>query len=248
MPEPTSQQPLPEHLEELAAGYVLNALSPEETVELERYLQENPASLARIEQLQEVMGLMAHLSPRLTAPLHLKTKIMGAVRSSVAELPRARRLPKPDWGKVVLAAIALATLALGVDNYYLRQKLTSVKMTFDSNREVVETYVFELRGTPAAVNASGKVILDLHTGKALFGLHNLPTLPEGEAYYLWAFTQDKKILCGKFNTTSTGQIVSVLPIPVKEYSSAVKFMRISRESTTNSSDPKKKFLVMTSEL
>jgi hypothetical protein len=89
--------------------------------------------------------------------------------------------------------------------------------------------------------------LDLHTGKAILALQNLPTLPEGEAYHLWAFTQDKKILCGKFNTTPSGQIVSVLPVPVKEYSSTVKFMRISRESIATTPNPKKKALVMTSE-
>jgi anti-sigma-K factor RskA len=246
MPESSSQQPLPEHLEELTAGYVLNALSPEETAEFERCLQENPELITRIGQLQEVMGLMAQVPPRIPAPAHLKAKIMGAVQSSMAESPRSIRLPKIGWGNVAIAAIALATLGLGLDNYYLRQKLASIEMKHNSYQEA-ETYLFDLKGTPAAVNASGNVVLDLRKGKALLTLQNLPTLPEGEAYHLWAFTQDKKILCGKFNTTPSGQIVSTLPVTIKEYSSAVKFLRISRESIATSAKPKKKSLVMTSE-
>jgi anti-sigma-K factor RskA len=245
MPKSSSQEPLPEHMEELTAGYVLNALSPEEEAEFERYLQENPELITRIGQLQEVMGLMAHVPPRITAPAHLKAKIMGAVQSSTAESPRSIRIPKISWGKVAIAAIVLATLALGIDNYYLRQKLASVEVKV--NNQEVETYLFNLKGTAAAVTASGNVVLDLRTGKALLTLQNLPTLPEGEAYHLWAFTKDKKIFCGKFNTTPSGQIVSLLPLPVKEYSSSVKFMRISRESTTTPPNPKKKALVMTSE-
>jgi hypothetical protein len=78
-------------------------------------------------------------------------------------------------------------------------------------------------------------------------LTNLPPLPPQEAYYVWAFTKDKKIFCGKFNTNASGELVAQLPIPVHEYNSRVLFMRISQEPATLPATPHQKVLVMTSE-
>lgn len=228
-------------------GYVLNALSSEEAAEFERYLQADPSLTAQMKQLKEVMGLIGRAPPLVAAPAELKTRIIKAAQAQVSIFERLRRtLPALKWRRIAAIALALVALGVAIDNYQLRQKLALLEMS-GSKVEESELYVFNLKGTPAASTSMGSVMLDLHSGRVVFALQNLPPLPEGEAYHLWAFMEDKKILCGRFNTTPSGQIVTTLTVELKEYTNPVKFLRVSRESTTTPPNPKKKALVMTSE-
>ncbi len=233
-------------------GYVLNALSPEEAAEFERYLQADPSLTTKMKQLEEVIGLIGRTPPLVAAPAELKNRIIKAAQAQVGIFERLRltlpaiKLPAIKWRRIAAIALALVAVGVAIDNYQLRQKLALQKMS-GSKVEESELYVFHLKGTPAASTSMGSVMLDLHAGRVVFALQNLPPLPEGEAYHLWAFMEGKKILCGRFNTTPSGQIVTTLPVELKEYTNPVKFVRVSRESTTTPPNPQKKALVMTSE-
>lgn len=266
MPESSFPQPISEQLEELMAGYILNTLSPEEYAEFELYLQENPALSTNMSHLYEIMGLIAHVAPPLSAPTHLRHKILKAAQPSVSSSQVRRKFDFP-WERIAIAVVTVLLLVIGIDNYFLRRKLASsqtsimaLQQSESHQRQNLslmeatvsalqghETLLFALRGTNAAAKASGSVILDLEAGVALIALRDLPPLDKGDSYHLWAFTADKKIACGTFKTNSSGQIVDKIPVPIEEYTSPVVFMRISRESSTKPVDPTKKVLVMTSE-
>ncbi len=172
------------------------------------------------------------------------------------------------WRAIAGSAAALLILGLGIDNYLLRRQLTERNNAItalqqsdshqNQNVNLMEaaittalqgsaTHVFTLKGTKAANTASGSVILDLKEGVALIALQDLPALPPGESYHLWAFTQTDKILCGTFNTPPSGKIVDKIAIAKDAYNSPVLMMRISKESDQTPPDPSKKQLVMTSE-
>lgn len=244
-----------EHIEELMAGYILNALSPEENAELEQILRESREIADKMRELEEVMASIAHSSPRVSAPKHLRSKILKLAQEEVSQQKRLS-LPFFPWSKVAIAAVVLLLLggyaylyqqlaatrqqlaALQADNHSIRQKLA-----------LMESNIFALQGTKVAPSASANVVLDFNKAKALLVLQNLPALPPGELYHLWAFTQKndrlQKILCGKFNSNPSDSTLAI-PIPVEDFTSPVLFMRISRESIAP--NPQKKVLVMTSEM
>jgi anti-sigma-K factor RskA len=257
MSNPTSLDFSDDHLQELLVGYVLGHLSESERQEFEQLLQQQPQLLTQVDQCQEVMATLAYKtrltpSPQLrerilaiadpaTTPAPSTTMLTGAAVSRAKPFSRSRSL-WPRLG-VVLAAVTLGWLA--VDNFLLRRQLHGLELAFQEVQER-ETLKFELKGTAVASNSTASVLLDIETGKAFIGVQNLPPLKPGEIYRLWAITQDKKILCGEFNTLPSGQLISFFPIPMKEYSSSIKVMRISREAHTTPHRPETRVMVLSS--
>lgn len=74
-----SNSPLSNELQELAAGYVLDDLDSPEVVQVERLMQENPAFLAEIKQLQAVTAIMVSSVPQQQPPAGLLDKIMAEI-------------------------------------------------------------------------------------------------------------------------------------------------------------------------
>jgi len=72
---------LSDELQELAAGYVLDDLEPEEVSRVEQLIEENPAFLAEIRELQGVMGAIASSVPQRQPPAGLLDQVMAAVDS-----------------------------------------------------------------------------------------------------------------------------------------------------------------------
>lgn len=267
MSESSSSQPISESIQEWMAGYVLNTLPAEEAEEFERYLHRHPELNETLRELEELMGLVASAAPQVRAPTHLRSKILE-IAPPVLEIDRTWHFSFPHWKSIAAVAAALLLLALGIDNFLLRRKLAlreqaiiALQQSESHQRQNValmkatfsalqgdETYLFSLRGTDAATDASGSVVLDLEAGIALVALQHLPPLPTGEAYHLWAFTEDKKIRCGTFNTDTSGRLVDKVAVPISEYGSPVVFMRISKESSTVPPDSSHKELMMTSEI
>lgn len=249
----SSPQPKAEYLEELMAGYVLDALSMSETAEFESYLQADPQIAQQLADMQQVMGLIAYSAPSLQAPTDLWEKILAATETTettqTAETKATPFVPSSffsriSWPKVAIIGGAIALLGMGIDNLLLRQRLTLMEAAVHQSE--VETRGFALQGTQAVSHASGSVVLDLESGKAVIALHQLPALPPGQTYSLWAITQHKKVFCGKFNTNASGHLIQEVPIPIKEYDSTVVAMEISRESANSPHSPRQSTLVMVS--
>ncbi len=236
--------PSPEHLETLMAGYVLNTLSPAETEEFEQYLEADPHLRQRMQQWQEVMGLLAYLAPPTTAPANLKAKILESASpvALVKPLPSVRKF---RWKPVMDLVAAILLVAMGIHTYQMDRKLRFLESTLTS-LQGKETYVFAMRGHETAKDASGSVVLDLEAGQAIVALQKLPPLPAGEVYALWARTRDRQIFCGQFNPTE-GQVVAQLAISKETYTSSTQSMQIFRTAaaTPTQQDPNR--LVMVSE-
>ncbi len=248
-----SSTPMSEHIEELMAGYVLNTLSPEEVREFEQLLQENPALTSKMTELQELMGLVAYASPQVSAPKHLRSKVLEIIQnpSPVTAVPQTEQIKQPllkqkpafPWSIATIAAASVLVLFLGVDNYHLRQRLAlmQTKLVTLQQEQKADRADFALRGTPVAAAAEGRILLDVKAGKVFLSLKNLPPAPLGTSYRLWAFMENREVLCGTFNTSSSGRVLDELPISPKDYSGPILFVRISR-----SADSSQKVWVMTS--
>jgi anti-sigma-K factor RskA len=239
-----SSTPMSEHIEELTAGYVLNTLSSKEVREFEQLLQENPALAAKMTELQELMGLVAYAAPQVSVPKHLRSKVLEAAQNpspatAVEHIkqPLPKQKPAFPWSIATIAAASVLVLFLGVDNYHLRQRLALMQtklVTLQQQEQKADRADFALRGTPVATAAEGRILLDVKAGKALISLKKLPPAPTGMSYRLWAFMENKEVLCGTFNTSSSGRILDEMPISPKDYPGPILSVRVSREFADSS--------------
>jgi anti-sigma-K factor RskA len=211
----------PEHLEELMTGYALDSLSPEEEEEFKRLLAENPQLATEVNLCQEALDLLPYNLPEVEPPSHLHWAILKAARAEVpAESSRTRRVrrwSRLPWSTIAGSIAALLALAVGLDNYRLRQELKTASLANDRLRQEIETAkpiitalqqpntrILALVGTKDAKTASGSILLNTEAQKALIAVQNLPTPPADKVYRLWAIRDNKPIACGEFSATQQG--------------------------------------------
>lgn len=140
------------------------------------------------------------------------------------------------WGS--LAAVLLA--GLGIETYRLHQKLAiaqselkTARATLDRigqenlvtshqelsrYREVVNLLrqpnkrFLNLRGMDSMPSSSGSLVIAPRTDTAILLLQDVPSLPKGKVYRMWAFVNGKKMSCAEFQPNEKGQVFLQLPL------------------------------------
>lgn len=130
----------PEHLQELAAGYVLGDLSSDEAVLFQEQLRQRRDLVEEVERLQAVLGAIPYGLPEIDPPPPLRDRLLSAVerdlstgklgepdsigdRGSVVPLTTRRIASRRRWQTAVSGIAAVAAIALFADNLRLRQDL-----------------------------------------------------------------------------------------------------------------------------
>jgi anti-sigma-K factor RskA len=217
---------LPEQLEELMAGYVLGNLSSEEAEELKQLLTEHPELATQVHHLQEVLEVMPYGLPEVAVPQHLRQTILetAAADPIASENPnlvsRARQKSSPLlWSYLISSVAAILALAFGLDNYRLRQQVTTTQALIAKQKDVIamlqqpNTHLVSLKGMEPASTASGSIIMTPGEPKAVLIVQNLPVLPKGQFYQLWSVVNEEKISWGQFNTSKQGTVFVKLSMP-----------------------------------
>ncbi|NET06837.1 MAG: hypothetical protein F6K09_21070 [Merismopedia sp. SIO2A8] len=129
----------PERLQELAAGYVLGNLAPEEAEQFQQLLTNNPELAVEVDSLQEVLGLMPYALPEVAPPQSLRSVILEtALASAKPATSKRQRSPSPWlWSGIAASAAALLATTIGLDNYRLRQELYLVKAELVQKQEMI---------------------------------------------------------------------------------------------------------------
>jgi len=222
----------PERLEELMAGYVLGNLSPEEAEELTRLLTENPELATEVTYLQEVLEVMPYALPNIAPPPHLYSAILKVATSAKIAVPNSTVSEHPNslpqkklkqfpvrWSLVVGSVAALLAIAVGLDNYRLRQQVTTLLAEVVRQKDAIamlqqpNTHLVSLKGMAQASAASGSIVITPGEPKAILILKNLPVLPQGQFYQLWSVTNNEKIAWEQFNTNERGTVFVKLSLP-----------------------------------
>ncbi len=213
-----SSPELPEKLEELMAGYVLGNLSSEEAEELQRLLAEHPEQAKELNSLQEVLELMPYALPEVTLPQHLRQSILEEANVEIKQESPRKQFSLP-WRQMAGSIAAVLVLALGWDNYNLRQNLTAVQTEVARQKDVIamlrnpDTHLVSLKGMDMASAATGRIVMTPGEPKSVLILQNLPVLPEGKFYQLWSVVDGEKIPSGQFNASEKGTVLVKVPTP-----------------------------------
>jgi len=226
----------PEHIKNLAAGFVVDDLTPEEMAEFRLLLDQHPELVAEVGDLQEVLRQVLDGFTEVEAPAHLLPKILeqaeGSTRqSTVVERHLSGVATRPRrWIKIAGSIAALFVIVLGVDNYRLRQNLGIV--TADNQRlrqdftqsQVVKsllqnshTRLFTFQAVNSTDNSSGSVIINPEQQKAVMVFQNLSAPPPGYFYFLWTVVANKKFPCGEVKPYAWGTASYELPFTPQMY-------------------------------
>lgn len=241
----SSPTPEREHLEELIAGYVLGNLCSEEAEEFRKLLIQKPQLITEINQLQEVLGLLPYALPKVAPPPHLRSAIVEAVNIPF-EANLARKQFMPAWTKIVGGVAAVFALTLGFDNYRLRQELSDNKDVIAAIQSP-EAHLFSVKAESKGnvASASGTILMDFATDKALIALQNLPAPPPDKAYWLWAVVGNQTIRCGQFSIASSGVILDKISIPGDSYQDDAEISKllVTLESSETPLSPSKPLVI-----
>jgi hypothetical protein len=192
-------------IEELLGAYAIDAVDPAEHEEIELHLRDCPRCRAEIADHREVAALLSHTGA--PAPDGLWDRIASALDDAPPPLELAR-VPSPApgtrrnpvrsmrWVAAVAAVAAVITCAVGVaaliDNRHMRRA--------DPTSQALARALADPMARIASMRSpDGKLRTDavIRADGTGFVYHsNLPGLPAGRTYQLWALVGTDSISAG----------------------------------------------------
>ncbi len=195
-------------LDELLPLYALDALDGEEREQVARYVERDERARAEVSSLREAVALVPPSEGR--APASLWATIESSLDAPPAETvrseppvglgaARARRGERRSYRRVAVALAAAAVVAIAVLGIQVARQQDRIddlaaEMHRDPMQQQAKTartnrdaHVIELAAVSGT--STGEIVM-LPDGTGYFMDHNLPTLPKGSTYQLWAKVGD----------------------------------------------------------
>jgi anti-sigma-K factor RskA len=193
--------------EELAAGYVLGALEPDDEHHFQRHLDGCATCEANVRELEVVVGELAYAAPPVEPPDTLWAGIRREIQPEAARPgaipvpgPAPEAVARPGWagrrGRRLLpglaaAAALLLVVALSVWNLSLRDENAAIRdrlaaleratqLANDPNASLVT-----LDDAPGPEGAQATVIASSRQDRGVLLVESLPTLARDRVYELW---------------------------------------------------------------
>jgi Anti-sigma-K factor rskA len=225
----------PEAIEAMLAGYALGDLATEEMAEVEAYMAVHPEATAELAKLQTTLALLPLALPESSPSPDLRSRILAAaqptpipVANNVVDLASRRRSPglRGTWIGGAIAAGLVGVL--GFQNYRLNQSVAALQQQIrvaqaaDQQTALVkyresidmlrqpDNRLITLKGM--ADQSSGSLILFTIDKKAALNLKNVPPLPDGRMYRLWAMVEGRKVYCTQFQPDGSGMVSLMIPL------------------------------------
>ncbi|MDX1976329.1 MAG: anti-sigma factor [Pseudanabaenaceae cyanobacterium bins.68] len=210
--------------QELYAGHALDQLNEAETAALLAALAQQPELEQELIAYEQTWAAIALTSPTPPPP-YLKQRIL-----SQATKP-ARQLRAVSFVGVITAAI------LGIYSLSLRQELQLRQAQIAEQKSMIamleqpKLNLVALKGMDKAPQATANLVSTPGEPKALLFVQNLPPLPPGQAYVVWAESQGKKIGCGSFRPNADGRGIVVIAVPNSQTDALIITQEASEQTT-----------------
>lgn len=193
--------------EQLAAGYVLGALEPDDEHVFQRHLGGCSECEANVRDLEEVVGTLAYAAPPVDPPETLWASIQREVRREARpEARRAQPQPQPQprvvrprrWASPLVARLAAAAAIVAVaalsvwnlnlrdENAGFRDRVTALEQATRLLNEP-DTAKVTLEGSAAGAQAT--VLAAPAQDRGVLIVENLPPLQRGKVYELWGIPE-----------------------------------------------------------
>jgi anti-sigma-K factor RskA len=220
---------------ELASGYALTALAPDERARFEGHLQAGCAECeALLTDYSETVTALARELPRTAPPPAVRARLLQRVATDTARRdvrPARRRAVWPIFAAASLAAAAGLLVYLGITIGELRQEararaeeMATLRAEVTRQRELVallgasETRAVALAGLPPSPGASARMWWNEPRRAGYFVASGLPAVPAGKTYQLWVVVAGgKPVSAGVFPVDPRGEAaLRVGPMPAAE--------------------------------
>jgi anti-sigma-K factor RskA len=188
--------------EELAAGYVLGALEPDDEHDFQRHLDGCATCEATVRELEAVAGELAYAAPPVDPPDTLWAGIRRQIEPEAArpvaaprESPRRRGRGRGLLQGLAAAAAIVLVAVLSVWNLNLREQNTAIRdrvaaleratqLANDPNASLVT-----LDDAPGPAGAQATVIASSRQDRGVLLVESLPPLARDRVYELWGVPQ-----------------------------------------------------------
>ena len=245
-------EPDRESLRDLAAGYVLGALSAEEARAFEAALAGSPELRREVAEFREVSARLAEQRP-LTPPPALKARLLERIAAEAAAGERPA-LPFPERKSfapvaTAMALAAMVLLAVGLtlkvrvlgDTLRARDSALALRDQQLATREATLNAILEPGVQLTTLTATGaqpvvQIFYDRVRRAILMHAFRLPQAPPGRVYQLWLMPkQGNPIPSQTFNTEPDGHgLVERIAVPAGQ---EVTGFAVSVEPTGGSPQP-----------
>jgi len=214
--------------EQLAAGYVLGALEPDDEQLFRRHLDGCAICESSVRELEEVAGSLAYAVPSVEPPAALRTSILrgvGATARPRAVLNLRRRPSLTLVNRLAVAASILVLFALGFWNMSLRNQNNLYQQrvaAFEQAGRLLNdpsTQVVRLEGDAAKGGARVVVMASSQQGKGALIVEGLAAPPSGKVYELWGIPKgaglDQAVPARVFRGSGKGVVPLYFELPVQ---------------------------------
>ncbi len=236
-----------ERIQLLVAGYVLGNLSSDEAAELTRLIEENPSLLEDVADLQDASEFAQDIT-EVTPPPTLRSRVLESsqrpTKPQRLSAPTSLRNRRFSWPLVGNAIAAVLVVALGVNNYRLRQDLTAERANSSQlNVGNAELLTYSLASPEPTDPGTASIVINPTTLEAELTAQKLIPLPADKVYAVWTLpeqtvpvtTNDNgAILADVFRVNAQGDVGTKLTIPaVHRRPGAVAKMAITVEDAAS---------------
>jgi anti-sigma-K factor RskA len=227
-------------LRELAAPYALGLAGEAERRVFEAHLASCAECQEEVAEIHRISEGIGQLAPQANPPADLRRRIIDAAQQeAVANVARAgvpARSTAPWW---LAAAASIAALVAGGQWWVTANRLAEAQAELSSTRQLLadaesrrasaeravsdqashlavlaapDAFGVSLAGQPASPQATGRVVWSATRG-LVFTAANLPALPSGRVYQLWAIASGPPVGVALVSPAATGQADVVASIP-----------------------------------
>jgi anti-sigma-K factor RskA len=178
-------------LEQLAAGYVLGALEPDDDHAFRRHLSGCAACQAEVRELEAVVGELAWSAPQVDPPRSLRTAIRRSVGVPAGRGARTFRLgpPRTILSRVAVALGVVLLFVLSFWNMGLRNQVALDQRrleAFEAAARLVNDPQAETFTLTGPDGARGVVVASTLRDRGALIVQGLPALPPDRVWQLWA--------------------------------------------------------------